>query len=326
MRGDLLAVVCARDVHQTGVMGESCPRWCDAGWLAGSQFGSPYAAPVVARGSTTVPWDNILVTGATAMIAKPIPYVDARPYRPEAFARWSGDRTFQTTAQQIADAQPLTPLIEAGMRASMDLQANADQAEHIDRQDALQGIRALLRLMGEDPDREGLEDTPARVVKAYLEMASRPGDPAELLSRVFGDVGQSSEMICVPGIRFVSLCEHHLLPFTGTAAVAYIPRPGGAVVGLSKIPRLVHHWAMRPQVQERLTRQIADSLQDGLTEGGPDGPGLAPLGVAVRIDSTHSCMSLRGVKADAASMVTSDLRGRFLEGPARAEFLSEAQR
>jgi GTP cyclohydrolase I len=187
-----------------------------------------------------------------------------------------------------------------------------------DRMLAEAGVAALLRLMGEDPERDGIRDTPKRVVKAYLEMASRPGDPEELLSRVFGDVGQSSEMICVPGIRFVSLSEHHLLPFTGTAAVAYIPEPGGAVVGLSKIPRLVHHWAMRPQVQERLTRQIADSLEGALQ---------GALGVAVRIDSTHSCMSLRGVKADAASMVTTDLRGRFLEnGPTRAEFMGEATR
>lgn len=199
---------------------------------------------------------------------------------------------------------------------------------YLETQRAEDGVRALLRLMGEDPERDGIRDTPKRVVKAYLEMASKPGDPAELLSRVFGDVGQSSEMICVPGIRFVSLCEHHLLPFTGTAAVAYIPRPGGSVVGLSKIPRLVHHWAMRPQVQERLTRQIADSLETGLTITGPDEGGvpLPPLGVAVRIDSTHSCMSLRGVKADAASMVTTDLRGRFLEGAPRAEFLGEAMR
>jgi GTP cyclohydrolase I len=183
------------------------------------------------------------------------------------------------------------------------------------------GVRALLRLMGEDPDRDGIRDTPARVVKAYLEMASRPGDPVQLLSRTFGDVGQGSEMICVPGIEFVSLCEHHLLPFTGTATVAYIPQPSGSVVGLSKIPRLVHHWAMRPQVQERLTRQIADSLESGLTVDG-----ALPLGVAVRIESAHMCMSLRGVKAQGAAMVTTDLRGRFLENDAtRAEFMAEAR-
>ncbi len=185
----------------------------------------------------------------------------------------------------------------------------------MDEHDALHGIRALLRLMGEDPDREGLKDTPARVVKAYRELAASPGDPATILSRVFGDIDyQSDEMIAVGPIEFVSLCEHHLLPFTGVAHVAYIPQ-GGVVVGLSKLPRVVEHFAQRPQVQERLTAQIAGSIQEHLN----------PLGVAVVVKAHHSCMGLRGVRKPDALMTTSVMHGVFRTKPeARAEFLAVA--
>lgn len=184
--------------------------------------------------------------------------------------------------------------------------------------EAVAGIRALLALMGEDPNREGLVDTPARVVKAYREMADRPGDPAVLLGTVFGDVNYpTDEMVAVGPIDFVSMCEHHLLPFTGTAWVAYIPSEGGAVVGLSKIPRLVEHYARRPQVQERLTTQIADTLVEYLD----------PKGAACVISSTHSCMSLRGVRKTGACMVTSVLRGAIKNDPAaRAEFWALTRR
>lgn len=179
---------------------------------------------------------------------------------------------------------------------------------------ATQGIRALLRLMGEDPDRDGLIDTPARVVRAYLELADRTGDPDLLLSTVFDNPDYpTDEMIAVGPIEFVSLCEHHLLPFTGTAWVAYIPAEGGGVVGLSKIPRLVEHFAHRPQVQERLTTQIVDTLVAH----------LEPKGAACVVSSTHSCMSLRGVRKAGARMVTSVLRGAIKDDPAaRAEFLA----
>lgn len=316
MQGDLQATVCGR---QDNVHGNGCPRWCDAAHLSmsGGDRGSPWPVPTEAPGSNSLDWDAL--REVYVRLAEPVTVLGqvgehAKPDWPQSFV----DGLARETPHGLVRSE-----LTAATAGLYDHGADLATAEN--------GVRALLRLMGEDPERDGIRDTPKRVVKAYLEMASRPGDPAELLSRVFGDVGQSSEMICVPGIRFVSLCEHHLLPFTGTAAVAYIPRPGGSVVGLSKIPRLVHHWAMRPQVQERLTRQIADSLEEGLTEvEHPDNPQrkrhLPPLGVAVRIDSTHSCMSLRGVKADAASMVTTDLRGRFKDGAARAEFLSEAQR
>lgn len=182
-----------------------------------------------------------------------------------------------------------------------------------DRDTALEGVRALLRLMGEDPDREGLQDTPARVVKAYLEMADRPGDPEVLLAKTFGDVTFDAEqMIAVGPVEFTSMCEHHLLPFTGRAWVAYIPADG-RVVGLSKLPRLVEHIARRPQVQERLTAEIADMLEAH----------LRPRGVGVVVQATHACMALRGVRKVGAEMTTSALRGYFKERPeTRAEFMA----
>jgi GTP cyclohydrolase I len=179
---------------------------------------------------------------------------------------------------------------------------------------AHEGIRALLRLLGEDPDREGLVETPDRWIKAYRELCAAPGDPAVLLGRVFKDdiAYPTDEIVAVGPIRFTSLCEHHLLPFTGTAWVAYLPSERG-VVGLSKLPRLVDHFAQRPQVQERLTTQITDTLVEH----------LEPEAAGCIIRATHTCMSLRGVKKDGADMVTSVLRGRFKTDPAmRAEFLA----
>lgn len=185
-------------------------------------------------------------------------------------------------------------------------------APELRRTRALDGIRALLELMGEDPDREGLVETPARVVKAYLELTGRPGDPEVLLGRTFTDVDYDPDsMIAVGPIEFTSLCEHHLMPFPGRAWVAYVPS-GSRVVGLSKIPRLVEHYARRPQVQERLTAQIATALEEH----------LEPLGVGVVLSASHGCMGHRGVRKPGASMHTSALRGIFKTSPeTRAEFL-----
>lgn len=182
-------------------------------------------------------------------------------------------------------------------------------------QAAMKGIRALLVLVGEDPNRPGLVDTPHRVVKAYREMCGRPGDPAVDLARVFPDVGQVPGPVTVGPIPFTSVCEHHLLPFTGTAHVSYLPA-GGRVVGLSKLPRTVHHYAARPQVQERLTQQIADALTDH----------LQPDGVAVVIRGVHTCMSLRGACTPGAYMETKDLRGLLEHGQLRAEFMATITR
>lgn len=180
---------------------------------------------------------------------------------------------------------------------------------------AQEGIRALLRLMGEDPDRPGLAGTPARVVKAYLELASRPGDPGRDLAVVFEDVKHPDTPVIVGPIPFVSLCEHHLFPFTGQAWVAYVPQ-ANRVVGLSKLPRTVNHYAARPQVQERLTTQIADALVEHLD----------PHGVGVLIRGDHTCMSLRGSRSHGALMETTDLRGSLGTDPFRSLFLDTTRR
>jgi GTP cyclohydrolase IA len=171
-------------------------------------------------------------------------------------------------------------------------------------------VRTLLRHVGEDPTRQGLVETPKRVAKAWREMTQGYAeDPKEILSKVFSEE-RSDGMVIVRDIPFVSMCEHHCLPFTGVAHVAYIPSPG-KVVGLSKLARLVQCFAKRLQVQERLTRQIVEALNEH----------LMPLGAACIIEATHSCMALRGVKAQ-ATMVTSEVSGAFVEREARAELLS----
>lgn len=168
----------------------------------------------------------------------------------------------------------------------------------------------LLEYMGEDPRRDGLLDTPKRVVKAFGEMTQGYREcPEEILSTVF-DVPYD-QVVILRNIEFTSLCEHHLLPFTGTAHVGYIP--GNKVVGLSKLARLVHCFARRLQVQERLTRQIAETLQQC----------LAPLGTAVIVTAHHQCMSCRGVRQPKGEMVTSSMTGAFRsDATARAEFLA----
>lgn len=166
-----------------------------------------------------------------------------------------------------------------------------------------------LQFLGEDPKREGLMDTPARVIKSLKEMTGGYlQDPAQILQRTFKV--EYDQMVVVKGIDFWSLCEHHMLPFHGTATVAYIP--DGKVVGLSKIPRLVHCFAKRLQVQERLTQQIAHAMRDH----------LEPIGVAVAIKASHLCMAMRGIKSP-GEMVTSCLLGAFRkDAEARSEFLA----
>jgi GTP cyclohydrolase I len=174
-------------------------------------------------------------------------------------------------------------------------------------------VREILFAIGEDPDREGLLKTPNRVARAYAElMAGLQDDPRRHLKTVF--IERYDEVVLLRDIEFHSLCEHHLLPFTGKAHVAYLP--DGKVVGLSKLARLVEGFARRPQVQERLTTQIADALMEE----------LAPIGAACVIEATHTCMTMRGAKKHGAIMVTSALRGIFKENPSsRAEILSLMQ-
>jgi GTP cyclohydrolase IA len=173
----------------------------------------------------------------------------------------------------------------------------------------VEAIKQLLAYMGEDTTRDGLQDTPKRVCKAMLELTQGYGaDIGSILSVSF-DVAYD-EMVIVRDMPFVSLCEHHMLPFTGTATIAYIPQE--RVVGLSKLARLLDAFSQRLQVQERLTMQIADAIEEH----------LQPLGTGVVIHGHHSCMACRGVKKH-GEMITSALRGvlRTCE-PARAEFLS----
>ncbi len=172
-------------------------------------------------------------------------------------------------------------------------------------------VRRLLELIGEDPDREGLQRTPERVARMFAELTEGYRvDPVALVNDALFDVSYD-EMVVVRDIEFYSLCEHHMLPFFGRAHVAYIP--DGKVLGLSKIPRVVEMYARRLQVQERMTEQIADFLEDL----------LHPQGVAVVIEAAHMCAMMRGVKKANARMVTSALRGVFRENErTRNEFLS----
>ena len=170
-------------------------------------------------------------------------------------------------------------------------------------------VRMILEAIGEDADREGLLDTPARVARMYTETCAGLHDnPARHLKVTF-DAGHD-EMIMVRDIPLYSMCEHHLVPFFGKAHVAYIPNTDGRVTGLSKLARLVDGFARRPQVQERLTTQVADAVEAG----------LSPRGVLVVIEAEHLCMAIRGIRKPGSSTVTSAVRGVFRDDPAsRAE-------
>lgn len=176
-------------------------------------------------------------------------------------------------------------------------------------------VRTILEEIGEDPDRPGLTDTPARVERMYRELTAGYGtEPSDVLNDAVFDVDYS-EMVVVKDIPFHSLCEHHLLPFAGMAAVAYIP--AGRVIGLSKIPRVVDMYARRLQIQERLTQQIADFLMDN----------LEPRGVGVVVEATHLCASMRGVRKPGMVMTTSAVLGLFRKSDkTRAEFFSHLER
>ncbi|MER8017942.1 GTP cyclohydrolase I FolE [Streptomyces griseoluteus] len=180
-----------------------------------------------------------------------------------------------------------------------------------DEKRAENAVRELLIAVGEDPDREGLLETPARVARAYRELlAGLRQKPEEVLTTTF-DLGHD-EMVLVKDIEIVSLCEHHLLPFHGVAHVGYIPAETGKITGLSKLARLVEVFARRPQVQERLTTQIADSLM-GILEA---------RGAIVVIEAEHMCMSVRGIRKPGAKTTTSAVRGQLRDSTTRAEAMS----
>lgn len=176
-----------------------------------------------------------------------------------------------------------------------------------------EAIRVLLRGLGENPARPGLERTPERVVESLLELTRGYREPLDAILKgaVFDDPSQT--LVLVRDIHFYSLCEHHLLPFFGKAHVAYVP--AGRLVGLSKVPRIVEHFARRLQVQERLGQQVADCLWEA----------LAPRGVGVVLEATHLCMVMRGVQKEGSIATTSSLKGTFLsDARTRTEFLALA--
>jgi GTP cyclohydrolase I len=176
-------------------------------------------------------------------------------------------------------------------------------------------IRQLIKAIGEDPEREGLKNTPDRVSRMYVELLGGYAiDPEQIINSALFDINYD-EMVLVRDIEFYSLCEHHMLPFIGRAHIAYIPE--GKVIGLSKIPRIVDMYARRLQLQERMTRQIADFLQET----------LKPQGVAVVVEAMHLCSMMRGVKKHDARMTTSAMHGGFRVNLAtRQEFLANISR
>ena len=184
------------------------------------------------------------------------------------------------------------------------------------RAEAEEAVRTLIRWAGDDPGREGLLNTPARVVRAYEEWFSGYGqDPRDHLTRTFEEVAGYDEMVVLRDIRFVSHCEHHMAPIAGRAHIGYLPRR--KVVGISKLARLVQVYARRLQIQEKMTAEIANTLDRV----------LRPQGVAVVIEGTHGCMTGRGVGQPAATLVTSRMLGAFRDRPeTRQEFLAAIDR
>ena len=180
------------------------------------------------------------------------------------------------------------------------------------RDEAESAVRTLIRWVGDDPAREGLADTPGRVVRAWTEFGvGYDQDPRDILTRTFEEIAGYNEMVVLRDIGFESHCEHHMLPIIGRAHVAYLPRK--RVVGISKLARVVEAFSRRLQIQEKLTAEIADTIQEVLN----------PHGVAVVIDAAHHCMTTRGVRREGVNMVTSRMLGAFMKDPStRREFLA----
>ena len=187
-------------------------------------------------------------------------------------------------------------------------------ASTVDRPRVEAAVRELLAAIGDDPKREGLVETPRRVAEAYADLfAGVSIDPVSVLEALPDERGRG--LILVRDIPFTSICEHHLLPFTGRAAVGYVPGVDGRITGLSKLARVVEVLARRPQVQERLVRQVADALETA----------LAPSAVAVLIEAEHGCMTMRGVRKPGTTVLTTEFRGLFADdAAARAEVVSLA--
>ena len=185
------------------------------------------------------------------------------------------------------------------------------EARPVSREEAEAAVRTLIQWAGDDPSREGLQDTPARVVRAYEELfAGYDGDPRDYLQRTFDEVGGYDELVVLTNIPVVSFCEHHMLPFQGRAHVGYLP--DRRVVGISKLARVVQGFARRLQIQEKLTAEIAEAICDV----------LQPKGVGVVVTAEHSCMTMRGVNTPGSKLTTSTLLGVVRDDPrTRNEFL-----
>jgi GTP cyclohydrolase I len=181
----------------------------------------------------------------------------------------------------------------------------------VSQSEAEAAVRTLIRWAGDDPDREGVLETPARVARSYRELfAGYDTDPREYLERTFEEVGGYDELVVLKDIRFVSFCEHHMLPVVGRAHVGYLPTD--RVVGISKLARVVHGFARRLQIQEKMTSEIARAIQEV----------LRPQGVGVVVEAEHSCMTLRGVNTAGSSLTTSHLSGVIRDDArTREEFL-----
>jgi len=208
---------------------------------------------------------------------------------------------------QLALRAGTPPPLEHGTRTEQEDRPSPAEAEA--------AVRTLIRWAGDDPDREGLLDTPARVARSYQEMfAGYEVDPREYLERTFEEVGGYDQLIVLRDIRFVSFCEHHMLPVIGRAQVGYLPTH--RVVGISKLARVVRGFARRLQIQEKMTAEIAQAIDEV----------LKPQGVGVVIDAEHSCMTIRGVNSPGSSLTTSSLRGVVRDDPkTREEFLRLAR-
>lgn len=208
------------------------------------------------------------------------------------------------TSRQPASAAP-------EQRSDAQVTDGVEASGGVDRVRIEAAVREILFAVGEDPDRDGLLETPARVARAYEEAFSGlRQDASDVLTKTF-DIG-FDEMVLVRDIDMYSMCEHHLVPFHGVAHIGYIPNSDGTVTGLSKLARLVEVFARRPQVQERLTTQIADALVKN----------LSPRGVIVVIEAEHLCMSMRGVKKPGSSTITSAVRGQLRDAASRSEAMS----
>jgi len=202
--------------------------------------------------------------------------------------------------------------LELKLAETLAAERRAAQERRPSRTEAEAAVRTLIRWTGDDPDREGLAGTPERVARAYEEyFTGYHDDPVEILQRTFEEVDGYDEMVLLRDIRFESHCEHHMAPILGRAHIAYLP--DHRVVGISKLARLVQTYAKRLQIQEKMTAQIANTIQQV----------LQPLGVAVVIEASHQCMTTRGVHKPGAALATSRMLGAFRDNPAtRREFLT----